>query len=182
MTGINNQVQSIMVRGGNLPALERSQYVVEAPMYGGANKLIDRGIPFYQMVLHGYVKYSGEPVNLNASRTDEFLKIIETGAVPYYRGSYRPSDMLKQSDFDDNYCLYYQDWLENAVEFYCKINAVMKELQDKTIIKHSQIGKSVYRTDYENGFSVVVNYGEEPIKVGGELVEGRGYRLLKGEN
>ncbi|MFW5787902.1 MAG: DUF5696 domain-containing protein, partial [Halanaerobiales bacterium] len=181
INNINKVVPDLMVRGGNFPALSRSRYIVEAPMYGGADNLIDRGIPFYQMVLHGYVKYTGKPINLAASSKRELLKIIETGAIPYYRGSYQRSDLLKQSNFNENYSLYYQDWIEQAGDFYEEAAEVLVDLQDKEIINHKQISKNAYQTEYENGVSIVVNYGEGPVEVNNTLIQGNSYQVFRGE-
>lgn len=168
-----------MVRGGNMPSVYYSNYVVEAPMYGGADNLINRGIPFYQMVLHGYVKYSGEPINLTANPQLEFLKIIETGAVPYFRGSYRESDLLKQSNFNENYAIFYQDWIEKAAKYYKRINKDFKGLEDQSIVEHKQLTEKLYQIVYENGDSIVVNYGTEPVMLENKLIKANDYQLFR---
>ncbi len=176
---ISNRGHKILVRGGNIPSLSEGDYVVEAPMYGGADNLTDRGIPFYQMVLHGFLKYSGEPLNLVADPRREFLKMIETGAIPYFRGSYHRSDYLKYSDFNENYALFYKDWQEEAVDFYQQANKVLTGLQDQLIIYHEMLANNVYETIYENGTSIIVNYNDHSVNIGNQLIEGNSYKVFQ---
>src|SRR5699024_11857689 len=54
-------------------------------------------IPFYQIVYHGLVDYAGQPINLSSSPSEDMLKCLEYGAVPYYRFIYQPSSAMKET-------------------------------------------------------------------------------------
>ena len=42
---------------------------------------------------------------------------------------------------------------------------------------HRKLAENLYRTDYEGGWSVYVNYGSEPAQADGVTVPARGYSL-----
>ena len=45
------------------------------------------------------------------------------------------------------------------------------------MIKHEKLDDDVYRTTYENGLSVIVNYRNEAVTVGGETIEAEHYKV-----
>jgi hypothetical protein len=56
---------TLMADGGNAYALPYVTAVMNAPMSNSRFKLEDESIPFYQMVIRGYIDYTGEPYNLS---------------------------------------------------------------------------------------------------------------------
>ncbi|MFW5788051.1 MAG: DUF5696 domain-containing protein, partial [Halanaerobiales bacterium] len=176
---INEEIQKIMVRGGNIPSLNHTNFVVEAPLLGGSDNLLDRSIPFYQMVLKGYINYSGSPFNMSNTPRESFLKLIETGAIPYFRGRYRESDLYLESVFNKNYSIYYQDWISSAGEVYHQANEVLKDLQNDFIVKHEKIEKNVFITEYDSGISIIVNYNEKPVTFKEEKIAGQDFKLFR---
>ena len=79
-----------------------------APSYSRGFELIDVSVPFYQMVVSGYVAYAGEPYNL-ADRSGRYylLKMLENGSLPYFAVSWETSSVVKHTDFDHFYSTYY---------------------------------------------------------------------------
>ena len=171
----------LMVNGGNAYSLPYVSYIIDMPLYSDGESLFDKGVPFFQMVLHGYIYYTGEPINLaNMSRL-HCLKLIETGAIPYYRWSYGDSSIVKKSDFDDQFSIYYKDHLDEAIEFYESYSSVMSGLKSQRITGHRQLAFRVYETVYENGDRIIVNYNQDQVEVDGYIIPGEDYRLIKGE-
>ncbi|MFP4016709.1 MAG: DUF5696 domain-containing protein, partial [Halanaerobiales bacterium] len=172
---------NLTVRGGNAFAIPYIDYIVDMPLYSGSDFLIDQGIPFYQMAVHGYLHYSGQPINLAKKPELHLLKIIETGSIPYYRWAYDNAEVVQQSEFDDQFSISYQDYVEEAVAFYKEINPVMSELQNKRIVKHERLASNVYRVTYENGYKFIINYNQEAVEIDGFPVDGLDYKFIKEE-
>ncbi|MFP4660889.1 MAG: DUF5696 domain-containing protein [Halanaerobiales bacterium] len=172
---------NLTLRGGNAFTLPYIDYIIDMPLYSGSDLLIDQGIPFYQMAVHGYMHYSGQAINLAEKPEAHILKIIETGSIPYYRWAYGNVEDVQQSEFRDQFSINYQDYIEEAVAFYKDINPVMSELQNKRIIKHERLADNVYRVIYENGYSFIVNYNQEAVEIDGFPVGGLDYKFIKGE-
>lgn len=176
---IGNELD-IMINGGNSYTLPYADCILNMPVYSDSNVLFDEVIPFYQIVTHGYFPYSGNPINLS-DRPDTYpLRLIEIGAYPYYQLSYADTDVLSQSNYDHLFSIYYGDHLDDAVSYYKEVNRLLGELQDLTIVKHEKIADRVYKTTYENGSSIIVNYNEEEVTIGGMTIQGVSYKYVKG--
>ena len=102
---------------------------------------------------------------------------METGCSPYYRWFYRESALVKNTRFADLYACHYRDWLPDALKLYREANLVLGGLQDKLIVGHERLMAGVYRTTYDNGWAVVVNYGGRAVVVDGIAVKARDYAL-----
>jgi len=172
----------LAVNGGNTFVLPYSSYITNLNFYSDSSTLFDKGIPFYQMVLHGYFHYTGEPLNLAEKIKLNHLKLIECGAIPYYRWSYEVSSHLKKSDFDDHYSIYYRHHLDEAVEYYKELSTVLSELQTQRIIEHKEIENRVYQVLYEEGDMVIVNYNQEEVQLDGYIIPGEDYLFIKGDS
>ena len=171
----------VQVSGGNVYLLPLIDNIKNIPMTSSGYNIVDQDIPFYQMVLHGYIPFTGEPINFAADYRDELLKLLETGGYPYYLGYYRSASALKETCFDRLYTGSYQDWLEEAVLVYHRLNAELAAVQSLEIVKHEQLADGVFATTYENGMVIMVNYNDEPVRIGDRVIEGKGYYRLEGD-
>lgn len=169
----------MIIEGGNAFALPYADSVVDVPLGSSQYYITDEDVPFLQIVLHGYVNYAGEAINLSQDPPQSILKSIEVGAYPHYKWAYQASSVVKNTKFDDLYSLFYGDWLDSAVGFWAKANEALEAVQDKTIIGHERIAPDVYMTTYENGVSIVLNYSQTPIEVMGESVGAFSFRVLE---
>ena len=85
MERIYGEHLSIMADGGNAYALPYVTDITNAPTSNSRFKIEDESIPFYQMVVRGFVDYAGAPYNLS-SYTDVrqyVLKSLEYGSGVY---------------------------------------------------------------------------------------------------
>ena len=171
---------NIMVNEGNAITLPYTKNILNIPTDSSHYIITDESIPFYQMVIHGFVEYAAEPVNLAQDYRENLLKTVESGAALYYTWIYADNSLVKETDFDYLYSANYKDWIKNASEFYKKINSEFKDIQDKRITAHQRLSENVFQTSYENGLSVIVNYNTEPVTVLGRYIKGRDYIVLKG--
>ncbi|MDR9853120.1 DUF5696 domain-containing protein [Paenibacillus sp. VCA1] len=173
-----------MVSGGNAGVLPYADIVVNAPARSSGFNIADEEVPFYQMVLHGYVDYSGEPVNLDRDQSGRasLLKTLETGSGVYYRWFYEKASAVRNTDFNDLYSARYKDWLDEAVRYYKEANGVLKDVRDQRIVGHEKLAEGVFRTTYENGKTVTVNYNASGVSLdGGVVLEGESYRIGGGK-
>lgn len=172
---------SLMISGGNAFMLPHASLVTEQPLTSSNFNILDAGVPFLQMALHGLCTYTGPPLNLNRGYEETVLRMIEVGAAPSYVLGYEYSSELKGTDYDYLYTLQYRRWIQEAAEVYGVINEALGGLHGEFIIDHSCAATGVYKVTYENGDSVFVNYNEEPVVVEGVLIGARNFRRVKGE-
>lgn len=170
----------VLVDTGNQYALPYATDVVDAPLRASGFIVADREVPFYQIALHGLVSYAGEPINLAQDKVRTMLKTIETGAAPYYKGYFADASTVKNTDYNYLYNGHYTDFLDEAVEFYRLANAALRSVQSLSIVNHEKLSDGVFRTTYENGTAVIVNYNDVEQVIGDTVVAAKGFRLVEG--
>ncbi|MFP4015568.1 MAG: DUF5696 domain-containing protein [Halanaerobiales bacterium] len=170
----------ILIEGSNSYLLPYVNNVVKMPLFSTGENIIDRGVPFLPIALHGYIKYSGEPLNMPQNE-NTLLKYIETGSVPYYQGAFKDSSVVKGTDFDHMYSLNYQLWFDDAISLYHDLDDMLSETINQRIIDHQRLAENVYKTVYSNGCSVIVNYNSFTVNIEGTRVNGEDYIVIQGE-
>lgn len=170
----------ILVSGGNQNVMPYADAALEVPMQSSDLNIVDRTIPFYQIVFHGLVDYAGQPLNLASSPNEEMLKCLEYGAVPYYRFIYQPSSAMKDTMYNDQYALGYTDWIDSAAEFYQQANELLNDVQGQFIVGHNELAADVFETVYENGVRIIVNYNDTEVTAAGQQIPAQSAVAVKG--
>jgi hypothetical protein len=182
LSKVKNQTKSVMIDAGNAYSLPYADVIVHAPTRSSGINLTDEDIPFYQIVLHGYIRLAGEPFNMDTNQNPRWsmLKALETGSNVYFEWFYREPSVVKDTDFNDLYALYYQDWLDEAVRIYQEADAILRNTADQPIVGHRKLAEGVYQTVYANGKAVTVNYNPTAVTIGGIRIGPEGYSLRPG--
>lgn len=158
------------------------QYMVDAPLYSNGYRILDEEVPFYEMVIHGYISYAGEAINLSDDYETTLLKSIECGAGLYFEWIYEDNSLLKETDYDYLYSVYYGDWIDQAAEDYQKVASVLAGLEGQQIVQHEIIDENVRITTYEDGTEIIVNYGSNAAEVNGTTVGAMDFAVVKEVN
>ncbi|MDF9844494.1 MULTISPECIES: DUF5696 domain-containing protein [unclassified Paenibacillus] len=179
---ISQDVDQTMVSGGNAYAWPYADHLIHVPESSSGFALTDETVPFYQMVVHGFISYTGAPVNLSDEQDmhTQLLHSIELGSAPYFSWSYEPSSKLKFTHFDSMYATSYLDWYEQAVSMYKEVNEVLSPVQHAQIVNHTRHQEGVVEVQYSNGISIYVNYTGKDVSVQGIAV-GAGQYVIEGE-
>ncbi len=173
---IKKKDTQITVKGANEYVLPWVNNILEAPSSSSNFKVFNKSIPFYQIVLSGYYNYASYPLNINNKDNQYlFLKMIETGSIPYFSWINGESRLLKDSEYNNLYSLGIDSWIDQGVDYYSKANKVLSDLTNKVIIDHQNIEKNVYKTTFENGVSIVVNYNDNEIQINDVVVAGNSF-------
>lgn len=177
LENISGHQMQILADGGNAYALPYLTDITDAPMSSSNFKLEDQEIPFYQMVIRGYVNYTGVPYNLSTFTDSKqyVLKSLEYGSSVYFKWIYEPNHKVKDTEFDYLYAVNYEQWIKEAAEMYQEINGVLEKVQNQRITGHEKLDDGVYKTDYENGVYVIVNYNRSAVHVDGQQIEAESY-------
>lgn len=153
--------------------------IVKAPMDSNNFQILDESIPFYEMVVRGYIEYTGNPINLSDDAEWTILKNIETGAGLYYQWCYADNSLVKETDYSYLYSIHYNYWMKEAIEQYQKMNEVFKNLQGQSIIGHEKLADGVYLVTYEKGTQIGVNYNETVYKQNGIQIDSKDFCVVK---
>ena len=176
LKAIKDSGMKIMINMGNDYAAPYADRIVNMDLGGSEYTIIDQAVPFYQMALHGYIDYMGEPLNLAANSEDELLKSAEYGAGLSFT-------MMKETAFTLQNTLYYQyygadfdAWRQKAAEIYNRYNGEMGHVFNQKMVKHEAVSDMLTCTTYEDGTKVYVNYSYDEAKLpSGTTISARDY-------
>ncbi|MBO5758140.1 MAG: hypothetical protein J6S28_10620 [Clostridia bacterium] len=135
----NNQGQEIelMSEGGNAFTWKFLDHLLDVSLDSSRNNDAAYAVPFIGVVLHGYVNFTGAPLNMEGNISYAMLKAMENGAAPYYILSYQNTQHLKEYELLSHYySVRYDIWKDDVVELYDELNGVLGDVQDKLIIDH----------------------------------------------
>ncbi|MBO9597298.1 MAG: hypothetical protein J7559_05690 [Cohnella sp.] len=174
---ISGRLPDIMVDGGNAYAFKYAKDIVAAPLTNNNYNITDEAVPFYQIVLHGYIDYTGAPLNLSPEGDVKkyILKSLEYGSNVYFKWFYADNSEIRETRFLDLYSVHYKTWMNEAVESYGKVNEVLGDVQRQAIVDHRKLARGVYRTTYEGGKSIIVNYNPYEVTVSGRTIAAKDY-------
>ena len=164
----------LMTDTGNFRVIKNVSFISHLPTSASQSRSAYVSVPFLQLVLHGIVGYSGEPLNFSENAKTSFLRCVEYGASPAYEWTYSDTyaDKKNKSDEDstDTVGVYYENWIASASELYERADAALKDLQAARMTSHSEIMGGVFCTEYDTGAKIYVNYTESDVTVSGITV------------
>jgi outer membrane murein-binding lipoprotein Lpp len=168
---------NILAEGGNAYALPYLSDITNAPLTNSRYKLEDQEIPFFQMVIRGNIDYTGSPYNLTSYTNvrQYILKCLEYGSGVYFEWIHEPNYKVKDTEFSNLYAVHYEQWLEQAASIYAEVNGVLSKVQNERIVGHEKLAEGLFKTVYENGTYVIVNYNATHATVNGMTIEAEGY-------
>lgn len=167
----------VMADGGNAYALPFLTDITHAPMSSSRFKIEDAEIPFYQMVVRGHIDYTGAPYNLSAYTDAKpyILKCLEYGAGVYFQWFYEPNHKIKDTEHNELFSANYALWIDEAARIYEEVNAFLKKVRHERIVGHDELADGVFKTTYESGVYVIVNYNRAPVTIDGVTIEAESY-------
>ena len=161
----------LMIDGGNFYAIRYADLINRLPQTPAIAERAQlyTAVPFAQMILHGTIDYAGIPVNLAEDTLAAQLRSVEFGGVPCYAWCFDKSEKA----------LYYEDQLNDAVEFYQDANALLADLRDARITNNGDTKTPGVRfTQYDNGAMIYVNYNDETATVGNIRVAAHSFQRI----
>ncbi len=162
---------STMAVNGNFYILKNIDSVINLPLKAtAAQSGAYCPVPFVELILHGIVDYSGEPINTDKNIEEALLRSIEYGACPHFEWNYEPQ---VNNSADDPY--YYDNTINIAAEFYTGANEVLNDLRDARMTDHYEVVDGIFCTEYDTGAIIYVNYTNNDYSVMGTVVEARNY-------
>jgi hypothetical protein len=69
--------------------------------------------------------------------------------------------------------------MDEARRFYHRANEALADVQGQTIKDHEKIAEGVYKTTFEKGKEIIVNYTSKPVEVNGAKVEPLDFKVVK---
>lgn len=164
----------LMTDTGNFRVIKNVSFISHLPTSASQSRSAYVSIPFLQLVLHGIVGYSGEPLNFSENTKTSFLRCVEYGASLSYEWTYSSTYADKKNGSDEDGAeasgVYYENWIASASEQYERADAALKDLQASRMTSHSEVMSGVFCTEYDTGAKIYVNYTDADVTVSGITV------------
>lgn len=178
----SDKLKDLMLTAPNVNTAQYSTVYTDVPLSSGSYKALKCSVPFYQMVYHGYSQYSSSPLNFTADFTTNLLKCAEYGASPKFRFIYDTDTNLSPDVQTKYYAASYKRWKDSVVKTYTEINELLSDVKNSVMINHTELASGVYRTDYDNGISIYVNYNSTEVTVDNTKIPPMKAIKMEGEN
>jgi hypothetical protein len=147
--------------GGNIYAVPYSDRLDFVTLDSTHYDAFDETIPLYQIAVHGLVTFTSAPFNFTSDNQRIFLRQVEYGAIPVFILTQESSSLLFRTGASGLYSSKFDTWQDEIIRQYREIGKLAPTLS-QFIIGHTQLEKGVYRTTFENGTQIVVNYNSKP--------------------
>jgi len=172
----------IMLNTGYAYAVPWANIITDMAIDDQGFGITDVSVPFYQIVLHGLVPYTGPAINLAEDYTANLLKTIESGAGLYFSFMTEETTVLQETKFRQFYANEYDKWSPDANALYQKFTADFAGLYDQAITNHIIISKGLTLTEYEDGRHVIVNSTDNAVNYEGVVISAYSYMVLRRGN
>lgn len=157
---------SLLLEAPNAYMIEYADEIINSPSSSEQNNIFSYDVPFYQLVLSGYIPTSLEAGNSFGNDNYNLLKSVEYGSNLKFDLGYKNIDLLYQTGLSKLNYIDYSLWVDGIAKDYSKWYE-FREITDFTAIKcHRRLMTNVYLSEYENGIKVYTNYNNNAVTVG----------------
>lgn len=170
LSAFSGKLDGLMLTAPNVTAAFYSQTYTDVPSGSGSYMALERSVPFYQMVYHGYADYSATALNFSADYETALLKCAEYGSCLKFRFVYEGDVAKNAVETAGEYAASYDRWKDQLPQAYTWLNELLEPVRCACMVGHSQLAEGVYRTDYDNGMRIYVNYTEQSVVADGVSV------------
>lgn len=174
----------VLIRNPSLFVLKFADVLTDLPTYGTDYQIVAQSIPFYQLVLSGYLDYSSDSFNLDDQYTLQWhkMKAIETASNFNMTWSYQTTLVLTETEYSYYYSTFYQNWLDKAVAALGEMEAA--GIYGTSLASHDflKTDGSVTKSVYEDGTEIVFNYGISDFVYGLITVSPNSFEMVKEGN
>lgn len=176
----NTKDTDILTINPNIYAAGLSDYIAEAPVVSSQFDITRYDVPFYQIVLKGYVPMSSTSLNISVDYKTAVLKCIEAGIAPSFTLSFNYDNSFASSKFSSIPVSNFNGQKEKIVKTVNEVNKALEKISNATISQHEIYENGLRVTKFDNGVTVAVNYGEKAADYQGTQVDANNYIILEG--
>ncbi len=180
MNGVSKSGLKLAVSAANDYAFYNANHIYDAPTVSSKNQLFDCDIPFYEIVLKGYVPMSVNSVNISDDMKNTMLNAIESGIGLTYTVISKYDTLLINSNNNMFYYSVYKNLKNEIMNEADEYKNLFEDLKCQTITGHTVLNNSVRITEYSNGMRICVNYGNTDFQVEGKTVGAKNFAVLEG--
>lgn len=167
---------NIMASAPNLYSATAVSVMTNIPTETSGANIIDKAVPFLQIVYSGYKDMTTAPINTSYGDF-RFSHLLSFGVAPNYMFGYEKSSEIVGTEYSELYSLCFEDWREDAVQLFGEYSKVMNKLRGSSVISHKISDNGVCEIIYDNGCTLVVNDTSSLTVYGGDQLAAGAYIL-----
>ena len=173
--------KKVMINMGNDYAIPYVDMVTNMDLKGSGYTVLDAEVPFYQIAVHGYIDYTGAPINICGDDQGELLRCVEYGAGLNFTLMSESSFVLQKTLYPEYYGCEYASWRDRMIEICQRYNNELGHTFNQEMKDHEVLTDYVRCTTYADGTKVYVNYSfaDEYVAEDGTVVPVREYVVVK---
>ncbi|MBR4726159.1 MAG: hypothetical protein IK071_10320 [Lachnospiraceae bacterium] len=169
-----------MINMGNIYAAPYVDMIVESDLAGTKYTILDEHVPFLELALHGYINYTGEPLNISGNYEEELLTSAEYGAGLMFTIMNESPFTLQDTLYTMYYGCDYSNWKDRIKATYEKYNRELGHIFNQEMVDHDKLTDEVSCTVYKDGTKVYVNYSYEDYTApDGTVIPARDYKAVR---
>lgn len=145
----NKDLDSVLADSANAYIIPYVDHITNVPVNSSGFNIVDYDIPFYQMVVHGYVPYATQAINKSSNSEETFLLALAYGSSLHYDMLYEQSSKLSDTSYSDLYYANYEGWLKTSAAESKAAKQVLGAVSNK-VITNFEIDrqKNIIKTTY----------------------------------
>ncbi|MCR4791269.1 MAG: hypothetical protein K5871_00815 [Lachnospiraceae bacterium] len=179
LRAVRDNGTNVMINSGNIYAAVYSNVISRVDLKGSEYTILDETVPFLEIAIHGYITYTGEPVNISGRETDSILECAEYGAGLCYNVMAEDVEALQKTLYPMYYGSSYEAVHDRMLETYTRYNNELGHIFNQQMTGHENITSFVSCTEYADGTRVYVNYGYTDYVADGITIPARDYKVVK---
>ena len=150
---------SVLTNAANIYAAAGSDLVLDVPLISSKMDFFSNEIPFYEMVLQGYIPMASPSLNLVDNSREIFLKAAESGIGLSYT-VIKNFDGKLRDEFDCYHNACYDDLKGEITAQTASMEKLYQAVKNQKITGHTIIETDLHKTSFANGVQVYTNFGE----------------------
>ena len=171
--------ETVSVSGGNAYVLPYADRLYGIPDSDSKYLQNSRSVPFYQMVVHGFVEYTSLAGNRSGNQQIQKLRWIETGSIPHYELTSESPVALRGTTYDQLFSSEYSQWKNIMLDTYKEFNERLSSVWHLRMVEHQQLSSDVVCITYENGAKTYINYGSDDTEIDGIKLPAEEYVVVQ---
>ena len=167
----------VSLRGGHIYAGGVVDSVSDLPLGNGEYRSFDEAVPFYSMLLHGYVPLYSQPINTGSSEKELLLRAIEYGISPTFLLTARDDLALSASQADELFATEFTGQKDVVINAVKESASFFQATAEATIVAYEQLSKGLSKTVYSNGIVVYVNHTDKEVDIDGLTISAQSWLM-----
>lgn len=152
-------------------ALKYADVIRNVPLYSSGFDITDQDIPFYEMVIHGYIPYTTKAKNASSDADKLLLMSMVTGTPLHYEFMYENPNKFTDCKYESLFYTHYEGWLDIAAQEYAIFKENIGDAAGSPITDFKYTSATTIECTFENGTVITADLDNYKLEVNGKNVE-----------